>query len=184
MWYGATIATPATDPIVTDVEAKAQLRVDHSDEDTLIGSIRQAACAHVELYCGVRFNSQTLTLKCDAFADFARLPEGPIASITSITYVDVDGATQTLATSVYELRADGYEAAIVLKFNQSWPTPRVGSQITVTAVAGAAAAPADVKAATLLLIGHLYANREAAGEALAVIPMGVDALLANHRRYA
>ena len=182
MWYGATIATPASDKIVTDAEAKAHLRVDHEDENSLIGALRDAACNHVELYCGVRFNTQTLTLKCDAFSDFARLPEGPIASISSISYLDTDGASQTLAGTVYELRANGYESAIVLKYNQAWPFIRPGSQITVTAVAGAAAAPADVKAATLLLIGHLYQNREAAAEALAVLPMGVDALLANHRR--
>jgi uncharacterized phiE125 gp8 family phage protein len=182
MWYASTVATPASDPIVTSAEAKLHAKIEDDADDSEVDLLLAAAAAHIEKYCGARFMAQTLTLKCDAFADFARLPDGPIASISSITYLDTDGATQTLSGTVYELRANGYEAAIVLKYNQVWPFVRPGSQITVTAVAGAASAPADVKAAALLLFGHLYKNREAVGEALEAVPMGVDALLSNHRR--
>jgi uncharacterized phiE125 gp8 family phage protein len=184
MWYTATVSAAAASEPVTSSEAKAHLRVDHSDEDTKIAALIAAASRHVEKYCGVRFITQTIVMKCDSFDDFSRLADGPVASITSITYLDSDGATQTLSTDVYELRLDGYEAAIILKYSQSWPTTRLGSQITVTAVVGAAAAPDDVKAAILLLIGTLYDNRAGVtvGEMPAVLPMGVDALLCNHRR--
>lgn len=184
MWYAATITTPAAAEPVSLAEAKAHVRVDHSDDDTLLGVVIAAARAHIEKYCGQRFAGQTLTAKCDDFADFARLEDGPINSITSVVYLDENGDSQTLSTDVYELRVDGIEAAIVLKYNQTWPVIRLGSQITVVMAAGHASAPADVKAAMLLLIGHLYEHREAVamGETLAVLPMGVDALLCNHRR--
>lgn len=38
-------------------------------------------------------------------------------------------------------------------------------------------------AAMLLLIGHWYANREAAARNLAETPLGVEALLLRHRRW-
>lgn len=38
-------------------------------------------------------------------------------------------------------------------------------------------------AAMLLLIGHWYANREAAGQSQSELPLGVEALLLRHRRW-
>lgn len=38
-------------------------------------------------------------------------------------------------------------------------------------------------AAMLLLIGHWYANREAAAQNLSEVPLGVEALLLRHRRW-
>lgn len=38
-------------------------------------------------------------------------------------------------------------------------------------------------AAMLLLIGHWYANREAAAQSLTELPLGVEALLIRHRRW-
>ena len=38
-------------------------------------------------------------------------------------------------------------------------------------------------AAILLLIGHWYANREAAAQNLTDMPLGVEALLIRHRRW-
>ena len=38
-------------------------------------------------------------------------------------------------------------------------------------------------AAMLLLIGHWYANREAAAQNLTEVPLGVEALLIRHRRW-
>jgi uncharacterized phiE125 gp8 family phage protein len=184
MWYPAAITTPATAEPVTLAQAKEQCRIDDADSDWLLNRLITAARNHVEKYCATRFASQTVTVKCDCFADMARLSEAPVTSITSISYVDTAGATQVLATSVYELRADGIEAAVVLKYNQTWPAIQPGSRITVVAVVGHAAAPEAVVHAMLLLIGHWMENREAVsvGETSSAIDMMVDALLCNHRR--
>lgn len=184
MWYPASIAAPATEP-VTMTQAKAHLRVDHSDDDTLITSLIKSARAHIEAACAVRFAARTgVTFKCDDFSDLARLPEAPITSITSITYVDTAGSTQTIATSVYELRADGIDAGIVLKPSQTWPAIQTGSRITVTAAVGYSTAPEDVYLALLMLLGHWYENRStvAVGESGMELPFAVNALICNHRR--
>lgn len=184
MWYPTTVAAPTAEPVSLD-RAKAHLRVDHADDDAVISIIIQAARAHLEKACGVRFASRaSVSLKCDGFADFDRLPEVPVTSVSAVSYVDTDGTTQTLSTNVYELRADGIDAAIILKSGQSWPSTQDGSRITVTATLGYSSAPEDMVLAMLLLISHLYDNRSAVaiGEAAAELPFSVNALICNHRR--
>ena len=184
MWYPAAVAAPTVEPI-TLTQAKAHLRVDHSDDDSVITAMSKAARAHIEAACGVRFAARTgVIIKCDSFEDMARLPESPVTSITSISYLDTTGASQTLAGTVYELRAEGLEAGVVLKNGQTWPATQPGSRITVTAAIGYAAAPEDIQHALLMLTSHFYDNRStvAVGLSVAELPMSVNALICNHRR--
>lgn len=184
MWYPASVAAPASEP-VTLTQAKAQLRVDHSDDDTLIASLIKAARAHIEAACAVRFSARTgVSFKCDGFSDLARLPEAPVSSITSITYIDAAGASETLPTTVYEVRADGLDVGIVLKTDQTWPTIQSGSRVTVTAAIGYATAPDDICHALLMLIAHWYENRATVnvGNITSELPFAVNALISNHRR--
>lgn len=184
MWYPASVAAPSPEPLSLE-QAKAQLRVDGSEEDALISQLIAAARSHVENACGARFAPRSgVVLKCDAFADMERLPEAPVASVASITYTDTAGATQTLASSVYELRADGVEAAIVLKPDQHWPAIQPGSRITVTAAIGYQVPPAEVQLAMAMLTAHFYDNRSAVvlGETAAEYPFAVNAMICNHRR--
>ncbi|PKA40447.1 hypothetical protein CWR43_28125 [Rhizobium sullae] len=179
MWYPTKITVAATSEPVTTAEAKRRLRIDFDDDDADVDLMLGSARDHVEKYCNTRLASQTVEIKCDGFCDFARLPEAPVSSITSVSYVDTDGATQTLATTVYELRADGLETSIVTKYGQQWPAIQSGSRITVTAVVGYAEAPAAVKHAILLFIADAYEVRE---NAKVEDWTALDALLCNFRR--
>lgn len=181
MWYPVDVAAPGTEP-VTVAQAKLQCRVATSvtSFDTEFTRLITAARSHVEAVCGVRFAQRAgVAMKCDSFDDFDYLPDGPISAV-AVTYVDVDGATQTLSTDVYELRASGLEAAIVLKYNQSWPSIRPGSQITVTATIGATA-PEAVVHAMLTFIDDTYHKRDHAKIGDWTV---LDVLLFNHRRNA
>jgi uncharacterized phiE125 gp8 family phage protein len=158
MWYPEAVTVAAGSEPVTATQVKQQCGIATADTsyDALITRMIASERSFVEKYCGIRIVTQTIVAKCDAFCDFARLPFGPVQSISSVTYVDVDGATQTLATSVYEVRADNLQASMVLKYNQVWPTTQVGSRITVTAVVGYASVPSDIVSAILLRIGRLF----------------------------
>jgi len=179
MWYPSAVTVAATE-LVTIAEARQQARSDSdTDLDAELTRLITVARNHVESYCGIRIGAQTIVAKCDSFDDLARLPDAPVTSITSIAYVDPDGVTQTLATSVYELRADDLDAAVVLKFNQSWPAIQPGSRITLTAVVGYATAPPAVHHAMLVRIADHFTDHEtvASGDFSTF-----DALLVNHRR--
>lgn len=189
MWRPVVVTVaPAAEPLTT-ADAKAHIRVDHTDDDAMIGSIAAAARAHVEARTATRLYTQTVSFKTDDWADMANLPICPVQSISSISYVDIAGDVITLPTTVYETRLDLLEPSIVLKYSQAWPTIRMGSLITVTAVVGygaAGAQPPEVIHAIKLLVGDMYAQRETFfnGPATAV-PMAaaVDALLCNHTKH-
>ena len=191
MWYPASVTVAATDAPVSVDEVKLRLRIDAADDQSDVQLMIAGATGYVEKYCNTRLATQTVVMKCDSFRDFGYLPEAPLQSVSSVTYVDTAGAAQTLSTDVYEVRADGLDASIVLKPGQQWPATQLGSRITVTAVVGYAAVPDAVKNAILLLIGGYYADREPAD-----LPAGahavpgtlwvagwstVDSLLANYR---
>lgn len=186
MWYPAAITVAAGAEPVSLAQARTQCGITADDTyfDPRLTINIAAARSHCEKRNGVRYASQTVAIKCDGFADFTWLPEAPVTSIASITYVDTAGAAQTLSTDVYELRADGYEASIALKFGQTWPAIQAGSRVTVTAVVGFAAAPGDVLLAMLQLISHWFEHSDAVniGNIVQEIPHSVDALLCNHRR--
>lgn len=184
-------AAPAADP-VSLAEVKAHLRVDHDDDDTIIALYVDAALAHLdgdEGLLGRALVTQTWDQTIDDFpyGDDLPLMLAPVQSVTSITYRDMGGNTQTFPAESYMLRNRHGLTWVHLKDDYTWPeTDDEPDAVTVRFVAGygdAAAVPAAIKAAMLLHIGHLYENREAvtldrAGEAL---PMGYDALIAPYR---
>lgn len=181
MWYPSTVSVAPAEPVTID-QARLQVRTEaDTDLDAELTRLIGVARNHVERYCGIRLGTQTIVARCDCFADMARLSEAPVQSVTSIAYVDTDGITQTLATSVYELRADGLEAAIVLKYGQSWPSIQPGSRIALTAVVGFAAPDPALIHAMLLYISEQFDSHEP----VAIGGMtSFDALLANYRRNA
>lgn len=184
MWYPAVIPEPAAEPVAL-ATAKAHCRIDSSAEDSLVTLYVAAARAHLERQCDVLFAARSgVALYCDGFDDFARIDVGPVTAISSISYVDTTGATQTLSASVYELRAFGYEAQIVLKYGQSWPSVQPGSRVTVTATVGFATILPDLVPPILLLVGHQYEHREAVniGNISNELPFAVQHFIANHRR--
>jgi uncharacterized phiE125 gp8 family phage protein len=181
MWYDYTVTVAPTE-VVTIGQARIQARTEAGDgHDDELTALITASRGIVQKVTGLLIGSQTVVVKCDSFEDMCRLPIAPVTSVTSIVYLDTDGATQTLATSVYELRAESLDPAIVLKFNQSWPSIQSGSRITLTAVAGSATPDAPLVHAMLLKIAELFGTHE-------TVDVGgmttFDALLFNYRRNA
>lgn len=178
MWYPPKVTVQPTEPVSRE-EAKRQCVVLHDGDDALFDAYIAAARDHVERYCGTPLATQTVEVKCDCFADMDRLPLAPAQSVTSIAYVDTAGLPETLATSVYEHRFDGLDAAIVTKYGERWPAIQPGSRITLTAVVGYETLPPSIKHAMLLWIAEAYENRE---NAAAPGWTAFDALLCNYRR--
>lgn len=190
MYPPTQTAAPATTP-VTLTEAKLHLRLDHDSEDALVTMLIEAATAHLDGYAGILGRclvTQTWKQEFDGFARTLRLPL-LAATISSITYLDDDGTTTTTVTSTnYALHHDALGSYVRFIDDYSipgdlWETKAVA--VTFTAGFGAAAAvPAAIKAAILLLVGHWYANREAVniGNSTSSLPFAVDALLTPFRR--
>lgn len=180
------VTTPP-DPVVSVEEAKAHLYVDHPDDDAMIEAMVAAATAHLDGPAGVlnrALGEQVLVATLEGFpcAPVALRCE-PIQSVGEITYVDQAGAEQTLSASVYELTDDG---RLRLAFGQAWPAVRsCADPVRITYTAGYGTLPAPLRAAILLMVGDLYANRETGvvGTVASDVKMSttVDALIAPYR---
>lgn len=188
------ITAPTAEPITLQ-EAKDHLRVDSTDDDALISAIIEAARQHLDGRDGILSRAlmpQTWDYSIDRFpdGDTIPLPLAPAQSITSVKYVDGNGVTQTMSASDYALSADlEWSPSVRLGYNKTWPSTRdTYDAVTVRFVAGyasAAVVPAPLKAAILLLIGHLYENREATAPAqVHEVPLTVKNLIAPYRRWA
>ncbi len=193
------VTAPVGEPL-TVAEAKLHLKVDvdADDDDALIDTLITAAREFVESYTHRFLLTQTWDERRDDFPNWYDgaiwLPGPPLQGVTSVTYVDPGGVTQTWSASLYLVDAPrGAKAAkgrLEPVFAQIYPvTRRQANAVTVRFVAGygaAAAVPASLKAAMKLLIGHWWLNREAGAIVRAsadVLPFGVEALLWPYKAF-
>ena len=140
---------PGTYP-VTLTEVKAWLKIDGTDEDTLLTSLIASATAECESYSGLSFITRTRTVKLSSFngRDLI-LPYGPVTTLTSIAYTDEDDDAATVDAADYSL--DIASGLARVRVTESWPyTNKTLSNVVVTYVAGyanAAAVPEVIKTA-------------------------------------
>jgi len=179
---GWKVITPPTEP-VTLADARLHLRVTDTAEDTLISALITAAREYCEHYLQRAVGAQTLELALDEFPEGAiELPMGPVASITSIKYIDENQAEQTLSGSAYTLDDYSEKSWAIPAYDTEWPeTLEAANVVKVRYVAGST--PSAVIAAMKLIIGHLYENREQSivGVSITELPLGVKALLDTKR---
>jgi uncharacterized phiE125 gp8 family phage protein len=152
---------PAT-LVVSLTEMKAWLKIDGTDEDTLLSSLIASATAECEAYAGMSFITRTRTVKLTSFGgkDLI-LPYGPVTALTSITYSDEDDVSQTIDSADYTL--DSSSSLAKVRVTETWPyTNRVLNNVTVTYVAGyanAAAVPEVIKTAIKKRVAFHYEHR-------------------------
>ena len=155
-------------------EAKTHLRVTHDSEDSLIASLRNAACEYVERVSGVALAEADYLWEGNSFSRASALPVRPVTAIGSIAYTDGDGASATYDT------ARLVNGSVFPAFGESWPTAY--GYVAVTFTAGGTA-PDDLLAAVKLMLGHLWTNREAvSADSMTEVPLGVDALIQTYRQ--
>ena len=170
------IVAPAEAPVML-AEAKAQLRVDHDDEDPLIQHYIDAATAWLDGASGILGRclvSQTWQMDLDAITGPILLPF-PDSVIDGAVFTDAAGGD-------LDYRIDRRDQRLLLRPLAGFGRP---AAITFTAGYGAPAdVPAAIRQAMLLLIAHWYEHREAVslGASPSALPMAVDALLAPYRR--
>lgn len=203
------LTQPAIEP-VTVAEAKLYARQDNDQDDDLFTSLIKSARSYCENYCNRSFINTVYTLQLDGFplsggyflrvnrqnptsnnylptnAGAIPLPRPPLVSVGSISYTDTSGATQTLSTTVYEVKkgSDGV-GQVINKYGQVYPStlPQPGS-VTITYTAGygttAATVPDAIKTAIKILVNGFYDNRQPVMGPPDEVPISVAALLSPY----
>lgn len=158
------LAAPDVEPLSL-AEAQDALRLTTDDDAATVASLIVSARRALEHAAKRVFCSQTWQMTFDAFRDPLELPVQPVASITSIAYLDAAGVWQTLDPSVYELGQLRGIHVVRLAYNQTWPATRDHKDVVrVEAVCGygtAAAVPEEIRdAMRLVLIERYYGQGE------------------------
>lgn len=170
---------------ITAQEAEA-----YTDEDAIIQGLIDAAYQHAEHYTQTTLAQRAKTLVLDGFpagSSKIELPWAPVVAIESLEYTDPNGSGQSLDADTLRLDTRPIYPTLAPQWGTEWPSTTDEPEcVVITATAGYAQTPPDVEAALLLLIGHLYENRESVviGTATAALPMGVEMLLAPYRIHA
>jgi uncharacterized phiE125 gp8 family phage protein len=156
---------------VTLAEAKAQCRVDHTDEDTYFcNDLIPGVCAEAEKFLNRKLLTTTVRQYFDGFRDRVtgssariNLAYPPVQSVT-VYYLDTAGVQQTLDAGTYRLcTPTDSEAFLELEYGQSWPSVYgVSNPVWVDAVCGWTSAdqvPKNIKRAILVGINDMWQER-------------------------
>lgn len=180
------IVTPATVEPVTLQEAKLQckiitdvLDVEAYAEDSLIESWITTARAVAEHYTGRSLAPQTLEMAFPAFpGDCFDLDMPPVQSVTSIKYTDMNGAEQTVSSSLYLVSSYGTARRVSLTYGSEWPSTRDEPEaVRVRYVVGYNPVPPAVKAALQLMVGWFNEHRGSEMDPDDIQPPAAKALL-------
>lgn len=193
------LVTPPDGYPVSLEQAKAHLRVDHDEDNTLIEAAIAAAVSHLDGYSGI-LGRALVPQEWSEYAGFwpasrvVSLRLAPVIEITEVRARVTDGSETVLDPSAYRLLA-GASSRPMLIFGVDAALPALHAApdaLTVSYRAGYEdadgnpAVPPAIISAILLMVGDLYKFPETVAQGtVSAVPMSttVDQLLAPFRRY-
>ena len=162
MWNEAVSTAPTEEPVSVQ-EFKDFVRIAHNADDEQIKRMITAARKWCEDYQHRGYVTQTRALKLDGFPPTGCPIEhlrAPLASVTSIAYLDESGASQTWTSTKYQVDTASTPPRIRHTETEYYPTTQNATYntVTVTYVCGAAASAVSemVKEAILRLARGMY----------------------------
>jgi hypothetical protein len=149
-------------------EAKIHLRVDGTDEDALIG-----------LYINAAEQAAIKAMDRGVYADGTALQTAMTTAPAALTAAT---AAKEAAVTAAEALTDADEKAAAL---QAAENAYMGALVAYRQVFDGIVVNDQIRAAVLLTVGHLYANREDAvvGASVSALPNGADYLLQPFKVY-
>jgi uncharacterized phiE125 gp8 family phage protein len=177
---------PLAEP-VTLAELKSHLRIDASDEDTLLEGLIRVARAHLEAVTGVVSMTRGFRLLLDDWprGEVVHLLRTPVQTVDAILLYDADGVEQNLDLSGLVLDGTAHPARLIIRQRPRPGQSINGIEIEFTAGFGSGAeVPPELKRAIMIHAAHLHEFRGAVTPDMqpAAIPPGYDRLIAPWRR--
>lgn len=181
-FYAKRTAQVTPTNLLSLADAKAHLKVEHSDEDSLITALIETALNAIENMTGQLLGSTDANLFADAWHSQA-FTFGPITRIDSVNYRDETNTEVELAATHYWADLSSSPARITFSAPPSVYTDR-HQAIRIDAVVGHSALPKPLRQAALLLVGHYYENRQLTSSAkVNDVPMAVEFLVNPFRLF-
>lgn len=175
-------------------EAKAHLREESADFNLQIEAFIAAATGYAEWFQGRALIEQTWDLYLDAFpAGSINIPKPPLIDIDGVFYTDAAGVEHEIDDETYVVDAVSEPGRLMMVGGAAWPTTgKDGNAVRIRFRAGypdtedsppEITVPFETRAAILMHVGDLYANRESmvVGDSVTTIPWSAEQLLRVHR---
>lgn len=197
------LVTPPATLAVPLATLKTFLRVDGTDDDTILTVTLKAAIERVEKLIAKKLISQVWAIYFDefpcghkndwwdgvregsqrellAYGDTLQMPFGPMSAVASVSTFDEDNSEAVFSSSNYYADTVGPVGKISLKMGAVWPStvlrPKNGIKVQATFGYGAADTdvPNDIQLAVVTLAARMYEHR---GDELPEVPEQVMTLL-------
>ena len=170
-YTGYKVTTESEKLAVPLEDARLQLRLDDlAHDDAYVEALIYAQVSYVEAQYACALLSKTIEEYHSEFpalsSDALWLRIAPFQSITSVKYIDSDGAEQTWTSSEYDTKIYKSGAFVIPKPDYVWPSDLATrpDAVKITYEAGYGATPATiphfVKLGILARVGRAYTQRE------------------------
>jgi uncharacterized phiE125 gp8 family phage protein len=150
----------------TLAEVKSYLKIDDSNEDTMLSILIKGARMMAESYLNQGLITQTVTEKLDRLGDpTIYLSVSPVLAVSSFQYANSENTTATFAATDYVVDTFSKPARLNLGYGKTWPTLYGNiNDVTITYTVGygteSSGVPFQIRQAILLMVADTYENRQ------------------------
>ena len=166
---------PSPVSVVTVNTAKSHLRVEHTDDDLLIEGYIDAAYHLVEKFTGVFLQETKVSIYFDELMEYTNLHVGPNALVDKVlgaddqqthglSYIKEDGDREFLNPPAYQFDGVSYPARLRVEDLPTVKDTLNAWRVDMKAGYNNTDRPEALVSAMLLIIGHLYENRQDVGQ--------------------
>ena len=184
-------------------EIKLHLRIPNGEtaEDDLLNGLQDAAVEYVENHTNRKLLTQEWRVYFNDWPeeDSFEIPYPPLQSIasTGVIYTNSTQDSTTYSSTKWAIDSVSVPGRLVREYEEdvwcSTATLHNNNPIEISFTCGyttASSIPQSIKSAMLLIIGHLYENRENSfvgsfgGQTITTIPLAAQSLLASYRVFS
>jgi uncharacterized phiE125 gp8 family phage protein len=165
---------------------ESHLRIDYNSESAYVSALAEAAFQAVQGELNEDLSGYTLKLFFDVLRPVFTLPaSGERISISSANYWDKDGVQQAFSTSDFLFENVGYPTYVSYVGEGVETQAGRKSPFSIEFVVSQGEVQTAIKQAVLLMMGHLYENREMVSEGRKYeVPKSVSYLLSQYKKQA
>lgn len=144
-------------------EAKAYMRIDHDDEDAVIGGLITTGIVQCEAFCALVLVARQASQRLNLVGGWQRLGATPVRAISQVTGFADTGPGFVLAVEHYALDID-QNGCGWFRLLAAAPVKRVEVSYQVGLADHWGASPAPIRQGIIRLVAHLHAHRDGADD--------------------
>ncbi len=177
-----------------DIKRHLRLSTGDTNEDKVFTILRKAARGKAENYTNRKFIKQIWYQYFEKWPDknYITLAYPPLSTspAPALTYQSSTEGRTTVSTTKYRLDTANVPGRLVLGYGDDWPSETLWTvnpirvEFTCGYSSNSSGLPGDITDAMLLMVGHMYENREDSiigSQGLTLIPEGSKSLLYQYR---